>query len=211
VTAARAFAGIGSRSTPADMLRLLRLASRWLVETGWVCRTGGAAGADTACEEGALLALEDDTRVGPEHATGGGLEVYLPWPRFGRGLDHYRRLADHPDGGLNLTAYPSPTHEAVDLASTVHPNWAACTPAARLLHGRNSHQVLGRDLRSPVGSVLCWTPDGADGSPEHPVTRDTGGTGQALRLAARLGIPVLNLQRPEHRARVLAKIPGDRV
>lgn len=207
----RAFAGVGSRSTPPDMLSLLRRASQFLVEQGWTCRTGGAEGADTACEQGALEALEDDLLVGPEHATHGALEVYLPWPAFGRGDRWYRQVRHRAhDGELNVTCLAQPTPEAVRLASTVHPAWAACSGPAQKLHGRNSHQVLGSDLRSPVSVVLCWTPDGADGT-TIPVTRETGGTGQAIRLAALRKIPVLNLQQPAHRDRVLAKLPKDRI
>jgi hypothetical protein len=59
------------------------------------------------------------------------------------------------------------------------------------LMARNSHQVLGADLRSPVDFVVCWTPD----SCESETTRApiTGGTGQAIALADRWGIPVVNL------------------
>jgi len=195
----RAFAGIGSRATPPDVLELLRLAAQFLVSEGWVCRSGGAAGADQACEDGAIEALAD-------HPAGGRLEVYLPWLGFGRGLPWYGETRDAALPPLALDCQAQPTPEAVALAATTHPNWAACSPAARKLHGRNSHQILGADLRSPVSSVVCWTPDGADGSPDFPITAATGGTGQALRLAHRLSIPVFNLQRPEHRARVLARL-----
>jgi hypothetical protein len=207
----RAFAGIGSRATPADALDLLRMAAQHLVDEGWTCRSGGADGADTACETGALAALYDDLSVGPEHATRGALEVYLPWGTFGRGADWYAYRARYPAGALNLRVYTGPTQAAVALAAAAHPAWGACSPAARKLHGRTSHQLLGRDLRSPVACVLCWTPDGALGTPEAPVTRETGGTGQAIRLAAARGIPVMNLARPDHRARVLAKISPPRL
>lgn len=53
-------------------------------------------------------------------------------------------------------------------------------------------------LDDPAAFVLCWTPDGSlDGTGS-----DTGGTGQALRIAAAYDVPVFNLQRPDHRARV---------
>lgn len=56
---------------------------------------------------------------------------------------------------------------------------------------RNGHQVLGATLDQPVSFVLCWTPDGAESEAQR--TRDTGGTGQAIALASRHGIPVFNL------------------
>lgn len=206
MAAYRAFAGIGSRDTPPDMLDLLRRASHWLVATGWTCRTGGAPGADTACEQGALQALHEDALVGPEHASHGQLEVYLPWPRFERGTAYYDRVCHTPDGDLNLVCFDETSDHAHDLAASLHPAWGGLTQGARKLHARNCYQILGYGLDRPVGFVLCWTKDGALGTPEAPVTKETGGTGQAIRLAAARSIEVMNLARPEHRDRVLAKI-----
>ena len=46
--------------------------------------------------------------------------------------------------------------------------------------------------------MLCWTPDASlDGA-----ARASGGTGQALRLAAGHGIAVFNLARPDHEQRI---------
>ncbi len=56
---------------------------------------------------------------------------------------------------------------------------------------RNSHQVLGADLKSPVDFVICWTPDGCE--TERQRVWETGGTGQAIALADRWGVPVVNL------------------
>jgi hypothetical protein len=93
--------------------------------------------------------------------------------------------------------------EAYELGGRLHRawhgrGWDALTEDARALLARDSHQVLGADLRSPAEWVICWTPDGGlDG--EDPRSQ---GTGQALRIAAHHGIPVLNLARPEHARRV---------
>jgi len=71
-----------------------------------------------------------------------------------------------------------PGAEAIRVASSLHPAWE--------LIARNSHQVLGAGMDDPVAVVICWTPDGAE----------AGGTGQAIRPASRLGVPVVNLKRP---------------
>ena len=72
---------------------------------------------------------------------------------------------------------------ALDLASRLHPAWHKCSDYARALHARNGYQILGIDLNEPVEMVICWTPEG----------KVTGGTGQAMRLAQILKIPILNL------------------
>jgi hypothetical protein len=72
--------------------------------------------------------------------------------------------------------------------------------AARHLHARNTHQILGPNLEpaDPARFVICWTPNATtDGLGRH-----TGGTGQALRIAATHGINVFNLARPDHQRRV---------
>jgi hypothetical protein len=79
------------------------------------------------------------------------------------------------------------TVAAQAIASQYHPNWPACKPYVRQLHGRNAQIMLGRDVTEPVPAnvVLCWTPGGAV----------YGGTGQSIRMANGLEIPVINIAR----------------
>jgi len=51
---AKYYAGIGSRSTPKDILRLMRRVARSLACRGYTLRSGGARGADRAFESGCL-------------------------------------------------------------------------------------------------------------------------------------------------------------
>lgn len=81
--------------------------------------------------------------------------------------------------------------EALYIASQIHPKWSACNSIARSLHARNIYQVLGRDLKTPVSFIECWTPDGSDGSFSSMAT---GGTRTAIVLAHSRDIPVFNLQ-----------------
>jgi hypothetical protein len=67
-------------------------------------------------------------------------------------------------------------------AARFHPNWNACNEHVRSLHARNSLVMFGDDLATPVKFALCYTREG----------RITGGTGQALRIAAASDIPVFN-------------------
>ncbi len=54
MTALGAYAGIGSRKTPQPILDIMSNLARDLSRAGWTLRSGGAAGADTAFEGGAL-------------------------------------------------------------------------------------------------------------------------------------------------------------
>ena len=102
-----------------------------------------------------------------ETGAGKRTQIWLPWKGF----------------NSNQSQLYSPTPEAFKLASKIHPAWGRCSEGGKKLHARNMHQVLGADLQTPVQFVLCWTIDG----------KDTGGTGQAIRLAWSRGIKVINL------------------
>ncbi|MHB8226592.1 DUF4326 domain-containing protein [Acidithiobacillus sp.] len=155
------YAGIGSRSTPEPVLQVMRKVAHRLSELGYTLLSGGAAGADSTFEAGCF----------------GQKEIYLPWPGF-----------RHLQGRHCVTL---PSAEAFRVAEAVHPAWKRLNDTAQALMARNSHQVLGADLRSPVDFVVCWTPDGCES--EAARSRATGGTGQAIALADRWGIPVVNL------------------
>jgi hypothetical protein len=110
-------------------------------------------------------------------------DVFLPWPGY---------------EGFEEARLDRPTRAAYELAARFHPTWAACRRGPRALHARNSHQILGPNLNDAVSFVVCWTPDAS----LHGATRASGGTGQALRIAAAYSVPVFNLADPEHRTRI---------
>jgi len=94
-------------------------------------------------------------------------EIFLPWSGF---MGHASR-------------FRSPTPQAIALAQVTHPAWRHLDAHGRSLQARNSHQVLGADLRSPVRFIACWTPG----------AMQVGGTAQAMRIADSRGIPIFNL------------------
>lgn len=96
------------------------------------------------------------------------------------------------------------TPHACKIAKSFHPAWERCSPYAKKLHGRNSFQVLGRNLKTPSRFVICWTPDGCLDH-EHRSIK-TGGTGTAISIASVHKIPIFNLCRPDHLKRLLAFI-----
>lgn len=115
-------------------------------------------------------------------------QIFLPW------------------GGFNGNA--SPRHgvcePALNLAASLHPAWHRLTPAAQKLMARNCYQILGKTLDDPVAFVLCWTPDGCES--EDTRSQSTGGTGRAIALATRHGIPVFNLANPDALSRLRRRL-----
>lgn len=104
-------------------------------------------------------------------------EIYLPWVGFNNCPTSKQ---DSRFGHIE------PSAAQLEIAEKFHPNWAACTRGARAMHARNVLQILGHDLNTPSDMVICWTPNANQG----------GGTGQAIRIANSLGIPVFDLADP---------------
>ncbi len=131
------------------------------------------AGHGWTLRSGAADGADTAFEAGAERG-GGPREIWLPWHGFND------RTADG-DGtrvGINNQANR-------DLARQSHPAWHVLSDAVQKLMVRNVHQILGPEPGSspPTDLVLCWTPDGGGG----------GGTGMAIRLAERHGIPVVDL------------------
>ena len=163
--AERFYTGIGSRETPEPVLEQMRGLAAAMAEAGFTLRSGGAEGADAAFEQGARTVV------------GARMQIYLPWQGF--------------------NGNPSPLYtveqRALDVARRTHPAWHRLSPAARKLHGRNCYQVLGLSFDVPSQFVVCWTSDGCESACTRSVK--TGGTGTAIELAERHGVPVFNLNR----------------
>ena len=152
------YAGIGARKTPEDVCRKMFTAGRVLASMGFVLRSGGAKGADSSFESGHMTSHNEPAALPPE--------IYLPFKRF--------------NGNKSMlygTCIKSHT-----IASKYHPRWSNLSSTVRSFHARNVYQLLGKDLKSPVAFILCWTPKGSI----------TGGTGQTLRMAQDYDIPILN-------------------
>jgi hypothetical protein len=77
-----------------------------------------------------------------------------------------------------------------EIAREIHPKPEALSNDALDLMARNTNQVFGQDLDSPVDFVLVYEPSGYDGSGQRP---ERGGSNQAIDMAYRKGIPVINI------------------
>lgn len=160
-----AYAGIGSRSTPKDILDQMVELAICFSRCGLTLRSGGASGADSAFEDGCDRAK-------------GKKEIFLPFEYFNQ----------------NKSVLCKPPQAAFDMAAEYHPTKSAFSKMKytfQAFHARNMQQVFGENLDCPVRFVVCWTPDGCES--DETRTKDTGGTGQAISAASRNKIPVFNL------------------
>ena len=151
------YAGIGSRETPPVIEPMIEEAGRILTKMGYVLRSGGAPGADSMFEN--------------YHT--GDKEIYLPWHKFNNnGSEYYLDVFDDKI-----------IEKSMEIAKSYHPRWNQLSQAAKKLMCRNTFQVLGPDLETPISFIVCWTKSG----------KIEGGTGQAMRIAKNMGIPIFNL------------------
>jgi hypothetical protein len=127
------YAGIGSRETPGNVLTLMTLAAKELCEYGWLLRTGGAHGADSAFASGTAKR-----------------EIHIPW-------DGYNGLTE---SRFNNVRCPEITPRIESIAAEHHPNWGRLSQGVRKLMCRNVTIVLGSQAEDPADMVVCWTPNG---------------------------------------------------
>lgn len=180
------YTGVGSTQTPPNVLELMTEIAEDYSKMGYILRSGHAPGADQAWEKGA----------------GANAQIFLPWPQF------EKRVPIHPDAFKLL----QPTIEARRIAAEHHPVWNRLKDSIKLLITRDVHEVLGHDLTPPYERkskfLICWTSDGVITGAE--TGKGTGGTGQAIRIADRYGVPVYNLGRSDHfRFFYEGGVPGD--
>ena len=155
-TSKRYYAGIGSRETPQDIEDPIKEISDILNKKNYILRSGGAFGADSMFEKYAEQK-----------------EIYLPWLKFNENTSNlFLDLID-----------PIKVAEAKEIAVLHHPSWRSLSNAGKKLMTRNTFQILGLDLKSPVDFVICWAKGG----------KINHGTGQAMRIARSLKIPIFNL------------------
>jgi hypothetical protein len=89
------------------------------------------------------------------------------------------------------------TQESMNLAARYHPIFNKLPEYVQKLHGRNSFQVLGKDLKTPSNFLICWTKDGCKNHKER--SNQTGGTGTAISIASENGITIYNLENQRDR------------
>ena len=143
----RYYAGIGSRETPPDVMKRMTQLARRLDQLGFVLRTGGADGADTAFARGVEGSLK---------------QVFLPWKGF-NGVDSAYCTPAPEAYAIAGELHPAWTHLTTG-AKRLH---------ARNVHqilGANLQEPV------PSEFIVCWTRDGCDdGLKTTAKTGGTGG------------------------------------
>lgn len=173
------YTGIGSRETPQEVLDVMRKFAYLYAKKGYVLRSGGAEGADTAFAEGWGDAWSES--VNNTMQSDCKAEIYLPWNEFNGQLSTME--------GRVLVTNKTILEQAEQIASEVHPAWGSCKQGARKLHTRNVFQVLGATLDKPSTAVLCYAL--VQGSSVK------GGTRTAVEIAKKYDVPVFNLAEPK--------------
>ncbi len=162
------YAGIGSRETPEEFMEIMKKIATKLEAAGWVLNSGAAKGSDEAFESGVKNAKNK--------------QIFLPWKYFNKNTSSLYDLENFID--------------AENIAREYHPYYDNIKKqGAKKLMTRNSYQVLGRDLKTPVKFVICYTDDGCESHETR--NQNTGGTGQAISIATANNIPVFNLSNEE--------------
>ncbi len=168
-TPVAAYAGVGSRQTPPEVLAEMERIGRRLAKAGWLLRSGAADGADAAFERGCM-------------AVPGPREIYLPWTGF------QNRTPQEPGVLLVPAAIQA---EAERIAAEAHPAWRWLKFGEKKLHTRNVCQVLGPDLQSPCRVVICYTTQGRGQGGTGQAIRVARASGVSM---IDLGTPGLDLE-----------------
>ena len=152
----KTFSGVGSRQTPEEQLNWMTKITTYLYSLGFILNSGAAEGADKAFEKGV-----------PQ---GSKANIFIPWYGYNKRT-------------TNVICDLHSKHFA--LAESLHPAWNKCSLGVKKLHARNTQQVLGKELQTPVKLLIAYAKE-IKGVPQ-------GGTATAIKLAQINNIPVINL------------------
>lgn len=164
------YAGIGSRNiTEVEEARIISIANILQLK-GLTLYSGNANGSDIAFQKG----------------SNGKCVIMLPWKGFNiNEYDYNKNAIDH----IIVNPRNKEQHkEAYESVSKFHPKPESLTQASESFMARNFYQVNGFGKYPKVSIVICCA------DPVNKKGNVKGGTGQAVRIALKWGIPVINLR-----------------
>ncbi len=180
--------GIGSRETPEDVMALMVAVGKLMTDQGWVLRSGGADGADSAFYAGSLQS--DNFQNAKPY-------IYISWDGMSNSTTVYQH--DPSRGIYNAKLYDT-WDEANAIALSLRGSFERLGWRGIAHHTRNVFQVLGHDLSTPSKFLMCWAiPVGKRGDR----SKVKGGTTPAVRLAIQRNIEVINLYKNDEYNRAI--------
>ena len=219
------YAGIGSRRTPKEVLELMTKASAWLGERGYQLQSGGAIGADMAFEgkpyprvltagsydvvnkKGKVVLKANETvKIGSEKyadayyaftdkATKGSI-VGSDWSN----KVNIPKVASFSAFDVTNNKFGN-SSKVLNIAKELHTNPEKLTKWSEALMARNTYQIFGSNLDTPVDFVLFYAKEGKGIRPD-------GGTGQAVEMARLKGVPTINMADANWRKQLENAIKG---
>lgn len=173
------YAGVGSRETPIEIQQQMYLAAKELDRMGYTLRSGGALGADKAFEGAPQpWKKKDGTVAGTKEFTKSKAEVD-EWSKYSNQYNSKTGRLKNKE----IYTVKDANDTTREIAKEIHPASDRLSDYVLDLQARNTFQIFGKDLDTPVDFVLTWTPKG----------EFSGDTAQAMRLAIGKGIPVINM------------------
>ena len=174
------YAGIGSRETSIDIQKEMYKIAKELESLGYVGQGGGAIGADKAFEgANQPWEKEDGTVAGTKEFTISKSNV-TKWAKYSDGKNIASKFVVFKSSDSN--------DKVRNIAKEIHPKKQKLSEKDGLdLHARNTFQVFGKNLDTPVDFVLFYAQEQKDS------IRPKGGTGQAVEMARLKGIPTINM------------------
>lgn len=179
--------GIGARDCPIYYGEILSRIGLYL-STKYVVtlRSGRAKGSDKIFEDAF-------------HTTNSDFELYSPFQYKIRITDTENELKEREE---RIYRYNKDKWSlAISIAEKHHPLFNRLNSNTKRLLTRTTFQILGPSLNNKSDLVICYTKDGV----EHGslTTKDTGGTGTAIRLAETYGVPVFNIGNDKRKEQIL--------
>jgi ABC-type dipeptide/oligopeptide/nickel transport system ATPase component len=177
------YAGIGSRETPQEVLELMTKAAEYLDGLGYTLQTGFTF---KNKETG-----EDEEGADKAFSQGSQNKILFGPSAIRKTVKGVASLESYDD---NVTKVSN------NIVKEIHPAPDRLKPGAVKLMARNTNQIFGKNLDSTVDFVLFYAQETND-----PL-RPKGGTGQAVEMARRKGIPTINMADANWRDQLKAAI-----
>ena len=114
----------------------------------------------------------------------GDVLLCLPWHSY------EQQWVENLAGNIQLQVIEDTDIDALASVPRLHPFANKLKQGVVKLHARNWHIMQGIEF------MICWTPDGLE----------TGGTGQAIRIAEEAGVKIHNLGNPSVLAHFVNKL-----